>query len=76
MAQVSAWPKKSLIFLVKVYQLCISPLIGPRCRFYPNCSQYGVEALHKHGAIKGCFLIIRRLAKCHPFHPGGIDWVP
>jgi len=65
-----------LISLVRAYRWLISPLIGPTCRFYPTCSAYGLEALEKHGAARGTWLIIRRLARCHPWNPGGFDPVP
>ncbi|MCK9606600.1 MAG: membrane protein insertion efficiency factor YidD [Methylomonas sp.] len=65
-----------LITLIKVYKYFISPLLGPRCRFYPSCSSYGMEAIQLHGAAKGSYLTLRRLLKCHPFHEGGIDPVP
>jgi putative membrane protein insertion efficiency factor len=58
------------------YQRFISPLIPPRCRFYPSCSQYAVESLRVHGAARGLWLTVRRLARCHPFNPGGYDPVP
>ena len=64
--------KKVILFLIKIYQK-ISTLTPPRCRFYPTCSQYSIEALKKYGAIKGSYLSIRRILKCHPFHPGGYD---
>jgi len=65
-----------LINLIKAYKYFISPLLGPRCRFYPCCSSYGLEAIQLHGAAKGSYLTLRRLLKCHPFHEGGIDPVP
>ncbi|MFW5443221.1 MAG: membrane protein insertion efficiency factor YidD [Methylococcaceae bacterium] len=65
-----------LINLIKFYKYFISPLLGPRCRFYPSCSSYGQEAIKLHGALKGSYLTLRRLLKCHPFHEGGIDPVP
>ncbi|MGZ4960082.1 MAG: membrane protein insertion efficiency factor YidD [Methylomonas sp.] len=65
-----------LIALIKAYKYFISPLLGPRCRFYPSCSSYGLEAIQLHGAAKGSYLTLRRLLKCHPFHEGGIDPVP
>lgn len=65
-----------LITLIKFYKYFISPLLGPRCRFYPTCSSYGLEAIQRHGAAKGTYLTLRRLLKCHPFHEGGIDPVP
>nr|WP_330385844.1 membrane protein insertion efficiency factor YidD [Romboutsia timonensis] len=64
---------KLLIYLVRFYQKFISPLKGPTCRFYPTCSQYSIEAIRKYGALKGIYLTIRRLLKCHPFHSGGYD---
>jgi putative membrane protein insertion efficiency factor len=66
------------VFVVPVifYQRFVSPLLAPRCRFAPSCSQYAVEALRTHGAIRGLWLSARRLARCHPFHPGGYDPVP
>src|SRR6185312_11340187 len=65
-----------LIALIKIYQWVISPAIGPRCRFTPSCSHYAVEALKKHGLIKGTWLSIRRIARCHPWGGHGIDPVP
>lgn len=62
--------------LVRGYQVAISPLLPPSCRFYPSCSAYALEALERHGAARGLFLAAHRLAKCHPFHPGGYDPVP
>lgn len=68
--------KKILVFLVKCYRKYISPLKRPCCRFYPTCSQYALEALEKYGALKGSWLALRRILKCHPWHEGGIDPVP
>ena len=65
-----------VIFLIRIYQRFISPLSGPSCRFYPSCSQYAIEALNRHGFLKGSYLSVRRLLKCHPFHEGGLDPVP
>lgn len=65
-----------LIMLIKSYQLIISPLLGPHCRFQPTCSQYSIEALRQFGVMKGCWLILRRLLKCHPMNVGGHDPVP
>lgn len=76
MVEVTSWPKKILIAFIKSYQWCISPMLGQRCRFYPSCSHYGLEALQKHGALKGGGLTVLRLLKCHPFHSGGVDLVP
>jgi len=64
------------ILIIKFYQKCISPIKPPTCRFYPTCSHYGLEAVQRFGAIKGGWLTIKRIAKCHPFHPGGVDLVP
>jgi uncharacterized protein len=65
-----------LVGIVRVYQRLVSPLLPPSCRFYPSCSAYAVEALSRHGAMRGSWLAARRLARCHPFHPGGVDPVP
>ena len=65
-----------LKFLIRGYQLALSPLFGPRCRFYPSCSQYAFEAIDTHGAARGAWLAIKRIARCHPFHEGGFDPVP
>ena len=65
-----------LIGLVRGYQLLISPLLGPTCRYYPSCSAYAVQALQVHGAFRGTWLAIRRLLRCHPWSPGGVDHVP
>jgi putative membrane protein insertion efficiency factor len=68
--------KNILIGVIKLYQWTIGPVIGETCRFYPSCSHYGVEALKKHGALKGSWLTIKRICRCHPWNPGGIDPVP
>lgn len=65
-----------LTLLVRGYQVVLSPLLGPRCRFYPSCSSYAVQALSTHGALKGSWLAGRRLLRCHPWNPGGVDHVP
>lgn len=62
--------------LIRFYQYVISPLLGPSCRFYPTCSQYSFDAIGQYGVIKGLYLGLRRLIKCHPFHPGGFDPLP
>ena len=64
------------ILVIKGYRLLISPLLGPRCRFYPTCSQYALDALRQYGVIKGGWLAIKRIGKCHPWHSGGVDPVP
>ncbi|WP_223829715.1 membrane protein insertion efficiency factor YidD [Paenibacillus arenilitoris] len=61
---------------IRFYRKVISPLKPPSCRFYPTCSQYALEAIEKHGAAKGSWLAAKRIARCHPFHPGGYDPVP
>ncbi|APJ03961.1 membrane protein insertion efficiency factor YidD [Silvanigrella aquatica] len=61
------------VFLIKVYKQCISPALGPRCRFYPSCSQYSLEVFQKYGAAKGFGKMAVRICKCHPFHRGGVD---
>ncbi|MCO7175269.1 membrane protein insertion efficiency factor YidD [Sporolactobacillus kofuensis] len=68
--------KYLLIFIIRLYQKFISPYTPPTCRFYPTCSQYAVEAFTRFGVIKGGWLTVKRLLKCQPFHPGGIDPVP
>ena len=69
--------KTILLWMIRFYQRWISPLKGrPTCRFYPTCSSYAYQAISKYGAIKGGKLAIKRLMKCHPFHPGGFDPVP
>jgi len=65
--------KRLILTIIKVYQNYISPLKGRTCRFYPTCSQYALEAVNKYGAIKGSLLAIKRVIRCHPFHPGGYD---
>lgn len=67
---------RSLLFLVRGYQVYVSPALPPTCRFYPSCSAYGLEAIQIHGAARGCWLTLRRLLRCGPWHPGGIDLVP
>lgn len=68
--------QRLILLLIRVYQLCVSPFLGPVCRFYPSCSVYAYEAVHRHGVLRGGFLAIKRIVKCHPFHPGGVDPVP
>ena len=65
-----------LVLAVRAYQKLVSPLLPPSCRFYPSCSAYAVTALERHGALRGGWLAARRLSRCHPFHPGGLDPVP
>jgi hypothetical protein len=68
--------KYLLIVPIYLYRLFISPMLGNCCRFYPTCSEYSIEALKKHGLFKGLYLSIKRIAKCHPWHEGGIDPIP
>ncbi|MCF9047121.1 membrane protein insertion efficiency factor YidD [Acinetobacter nectaris] len=67
---------KLLHWLVRFYQIAISPLIGPRCRYIPTCSQYTIEALHMHGALKGSIFAVKRICRCHPWGGSGYDPVP
>lgn len=69
-------PTRLLILPIAGYRRFISPLLGPRCRFYPSCSAYAVEALQTHGALRGGWLAVWRILRCHPFHPGGFEPVP
>jgi putative membrane protein insertion efficiency factor len=65
-----------MIALITAYRWTIGPMLGNRCRFYPSCSQYSLEAIQQHGALRGAWLTILRLLRCHPWHPGGYDPVP
>ena len=64
------------IVLIRVYQRLLSPLLPPACRFYPTCSQYALVAIRDHGVVRGSWLAALRLARCNPWHPGGVDFVP
>lgn len=68
--------KLLLILFVRGYQVALSPLLPAACRYYPTCSHYAIEALEKHGALRGGWMAIKRIARCHPFRPGGYDPVP
>jgi putative membrane protein insertion efficiency factor len=76
LAVIRRFPALLLIGLVRLYQTFISPLTPPSCRYYPSCSSYAVVALQRHGLVRGGWLAVRRLARCHPWTPGGIDDVP
>lgn len=65
-----------MLFLIRLYRRYLSPMLGPHCRYTPTCSQYAIEAIEKYGALKGGWLALRRILRCHPFHPGGYDPVP
>ncbi len=65
-----------VLLLLEAYRLLLSPLVGPACRFEPTCSRYASEAINRHGVLLGGRLAVRRLLRCHPFHPGGFDPVP
>lgn len=67
--------RKMLIYPIRVYQRVLSPLLPNRCRFFPSCSQYAVEAIERHG-VRGLWLALKRIVKCNPLHPGGYDPVP
>lgn len=69
-------PARLLMALVRVYQLFVSPLLPPACRFYPTCSRYAVDAIREWGAVRGTAMAVWRVLRCHPFHPGGYDPVP
>jgi uncharacterized protein len=68
--------ERALIAMLRIYKRWISPLLGPRCRFHPTCSTYAMQAIARYGALRGSWLTLRRLLRCHPLHPGGHDPVP
>lgn len=68
--------KQAFMLAIRGYQILISPLLGQNCRFYPSCSEYALEAVKAYGCLKGGYLAVRRITRCHPFHPGGFDPVP
>jgi putative membrane protein insertion efficiency factor len=68
--------KSLLVWLLRGYQLLLSPMLGQNCRFYPTCSNYAIEALRTHGAARGSLLAARRVCRCHPWNEGGVDLVP
>jgi uncharacterized protein len=69
-------PAATVVLALRLWQLVVSPLYGPTCRFYPSCSSYALEAVDRHGLVRGGWLAIRRLGRCHPWNPGGVDLVP
>lgn len=73
---MTSWVVQILLFLIRCYQWAISPLLGSRCRFDPSCSAYAVAALRQYGLGAGLWLAVRRIGRCHPWHPGGYDPIP
>jgi uncharacterized protein len=69
-------PADIVVLLLRLWQLVVSPVYGQTCRFYPSCSSYALEAVDRHGLLRGGWLALRRLARCHPWNPGGVDLVP
>lgn len=67
---------RALVLPIRAYQRLMSPFIAPRCRFYPSCSEYAAQAILKHGPLRGLYLAVRRLLRCHPWNAGGVDHVP
>lgn len=76
MSVLATLPRRLLVLLLRAYQLTISPLLGPACRYEPSCSQYASEAISRHGVLRGCTLAARRLTRCHPLGDSGYDPVP
>ncbi len=76
MGKLRTAPKRALLWLIRFYRAAISPMHQPCCRFIPTCSQYALEAVEKYGALKGGYLALRRILRCHPLHRGGYDPVP
>ncbi len=68
--------KPLLLGLIRAYQYLLRPMLGANCRFYPSCSEYAREAIERHGALRGGWLALKRIGRCHPYHPGGFDPVP
>ena len=68
--------KRILLALISGYKIALSPLLGANCRFFPTCSSYAAESIERHGALYGSWLAVKRIAKCHPWHRGGVDPVP
>ena len=68
-----SWPVMFTLAVLRFYKRFVSPLLPMACRFHPTCSAYSYEAVERHGVVKGLFMTVKRLSKCHPFHPGGFD---
>jgi uncharacterized protein len=73
---VARWPRRALLALIRAYQLTLSHWVVTQCRFEPSCSRYTYEAVERHGVVRGAWLGVRRILRCHPLHPGGYDPVP
>lgn len=69
-------PVRLIVWLIAAYQRWISPLLGPHCRFHPTCSAYGRQSIETHGLLRGTWLLVARIGRCHPWHPGGVDLPP
>jgi putative membrane protein insertion efficiency factor len=76
MAKNNSTPQKIIISVIKGYQRLLSPLLGSNCRFHPTCSSYAIEAINRFGTLKGCWLVSKRILRCHPLNAGGDDPVP
>ena len=68
--------KRLLVLVLRGYQYVLRPMMGSHCRFYPSCSDYAMQAIERHGSLRGTWLTVRRIGRCHPYHPGGFDPVP
>jgi len=68
--------KRAAVLMIRFYQKAVSPWLPPSCRYYPTCSTYAIEAIEKHGLVRGGLLALKRILRCHPFHAGGYDPVP
>lgn len=73
---LARWPRRAVMGLIRAYQLALSPLMLTNCRFTPSCSRYTYEAVERYGALRGAWMGVKRICRCHPFHPGGYDPVP
>jgi putative membrane protein insertion efficiency factor len=76
MEKISVALRKIPIGIIKFYQVVLSPMLGPTCRFHPSCSYYAIDAITQHGLVKGCWLSLKRVLRCHPLNDGGYDPVP